>query len=136
MIVIASIWEFGWNTPIKEFDLWYYPMMDFGVDEIAMTPISGINKKVKEFPDIDSLINHYVRYHNLDVVLCDENGVIDVKEFKHPENVLYLFGKTTRSLLSHYNYPSIRVVTPNNKGMLWGHQAASIIMYDRFLKWQ
>ena len=133
MTVIGSLWEFGWNTPIKEFDLWHYPMREFGVDEIAMTPVSGIKNKVREFHSVEEMI----QYYGLPVILCDELGETPLQRFEHPkEGALYLFGRTSRSLLGQYNYPSIKIETPEEKGMLWGHQAASIIMYDRFCKWQ
>ena len=132
MIVVASIWEEGWNTPIKEFDLWYYPLRDFGVDEFAMTPVSGIfTNKVREFNTVEEIIEHY----GLPVILCDEGGETSLQDFDHPEDALYLFGRTSRSLLGSYEFNhSVKVETKNNKGLLWGHQAASIILYDRLLK--
>lgn len=130
MIVVAAPWEFGWNTPIKEYDLWHYPMREFGVDELAFTPISGIRKKgIREFPSIEELINYY----DLPVIQCEEKGEQSLIEFSHPEGALYLFAKTSNPLL-HLGYSSLKIETPLNKGMLWGHQAASIILYDRFLK--
>lgn len=134
MVIVASIWEYGWNTPIKEFDLWHYPLKDFGVDEFAMTPISGIrlNNKVKEFNSVEDIVKHY----GIPVIICEETGETTLEEFKHPEDALYLFNRTSGGKLPvNANY-SIRVETKLNKGLLWGHQAASIILYDRFKKWQ
>lgn len=133
MVVVGAEWEFGWNTPIKEYDLWHFPMREFGVDEIAFSPVSGINKKgIREFRSIEEMIDFY----NIPVVLGHENGNTNLVDFKHPEDALYLFGRTSRDLFPAYGhiYPSLRVETPVTKGMIWGHQAASIIMYDRFLK--
>ena len=132
MVVVASIWESGWNTPIKEFDLWYYPLQDFGVDEFAMTPISGIrlNNKVQEFNNVEEILQHY----NLPVVLCSEYGETSLENFEHPKDALYLFNRTSGGSIINNPEHSIRIETKLNKGMLWGHQAASIILYDRFLK--
>lgn len=128
MVVFAGIWELGWNTPIKEIDLWKYPLREFGVDHLAMTPISGIKDRfVKEYPDIDSIINTY----DLPLIIVDERGEIDLENFTHPENALYLFGKASYSPL-HHGAISLRINTPENKGMLWPHQAASIILYHRW----
>ena len=75
MIVIASIWEEGWNTPIKELDLWHYPLQDFAVDELAMTPVTGIlNGTVREFHNVDDLVAHY----GLPVILCTETGASEL----------------------------------------------------------
>lgn len=135
MTVVGAEWEFGWNTPIKEYDLWYYPLTEFGVDEIAFAPKSGIKKKgIREFDNIEEMINYY----NIPVILAHEFGTTDLKDFIHPEKVLYLFSRTSRDLFPTYGtiYPSVRVETPKKQGMLWGHQAANIILYDRYLKWQ
>lgn len=132
MIVVAGIWELGWNTPIKEWDLWYHPMRDFGVDEIAMTPISGINKKgIREFGSVEEMIQHY----QLPVIMCDEKGKTTLKEFEHPKDALYLFGKASYSPIGIVpEAKSLVIPTVQNKGLLWPHQAACIILYDRLLK--
>jgi hypothetical protein len=133
-VVVASIWEYGWNTPIKEFDLWHYPLKDFGVDELAMTPVSGIrlNNKVKEFDSVEELVKHY----GLPVIICTEYGDTDLKDFEHPKDALYLFNRTSGGELPVSPDYTLRISTQLNKGLLWGHQAASIILYDRFTKWQ
>lgn len=134
MIVVASIWETGWNTPIKEFDLWYYPLKDFGVDEIAFTPVSGIhiNNKAKEFDSVKAMVEHY----NLPIIVCTEFGDTNLNDFKHPKDALYLFNRTSGGNLPVKSDYSLKIETKLNKGMLWGHQAASIILYDRYMKWQ
>jgi hypothetical protein len=133
MVVVAGIWESGWNTPIKEFDLWHYPLRDFGVDELAMTPVSGIaTNKVREFHSVEDIIQHY----ELPVVICSEKGEVELGEFEHPKDALYLFNRTSGGVLPGNHDYSIRIETKQNKGLLWGHQAASIILYDRFKKWQ
>ena len=43
IVRIAGFWELGWNTPIKEIELWEYPLKDFNVDKFYMTPITGID---------------------------------------------------------------------------------------------
>lgn len=133
MVVVAGIWEQGWNTPIKEYDLWHYVLMDFGVDEYAMSPVSGIKGKIKEFHNVEEII----KYYNLPVILCDESyGSIDLKDFEHPKDALYLFGRTNMGLpvMNRESYTSIKFSTPKNLGTIWAHQAAGIILYDRFLK--
>lgn len=132
MVVVASVWESGWNTPIKEFDLWYYPLMDFGVDEFAMTPVSGarLNNKVQEFHSVEEIIEHY----KLPVILCTEYGKSTLKEFAHPKDALYLFNRTSGGNIVENPEYSLKIETKLDKGMLWGHQSASIILYDRFIK--
>lgn len=137
MIRVAGIWELGWNTPIKEIELWEYPLRDFSVDEFFMCPISGIQSgSVKEVPQLDELI---VKHRNLGIpiVFVDERGEQLLQEFKHPEDVLYIFGKASLNPLVAYGQPgdkSVRIETIQNKGLLWPHQAAGILLYDRLVK--
>ena len=42
MIKVAGHWEQSWNTPIAEMPLWNFPMVDYGVSELYMWPVSGI----------------------------------------------------------------------------------------------
>lgn len=132
MIVVAGVWEEGWNTPIKEFDLWYYACKVFGVDEFAMTPVSGIrlNNKVKEFHSVDDMIQHY----GLPVIVCDENGKTPLKEFEHPKDALYLFNRISGGDFTGKSDISLRIETKLKQALLWGHQAASIILYDKLMK--
>ena len=135
-VAVAGIWELGWNTPIKEMDLWEYPLRDFGVDAFYMAPVSGIqNQQVIErhsieevLADNDDLIHVYV----------DERGTYSLPEFAHPKNALYIFGRANRSLLSLARPGDItlRIPTPHNLATLWQHQCAALVLYDRFMKEQ
>lgn len=131
MVIVAGIWEYGWNTPIKELDLWHFPLKEFGVDELAMTPVSGIStNKVREFHNVEDII----QYYEIPIIVCSENGTSTLKDFKHPKDGLYIFNRTSGGELPITPDYSLKIETTLNKGMLWGHQAASIILYDRFLK--
>ena len=132
MVVVAGTWELGWNTPIMEVDLWLFPLRDLGVTEFAMTPVSGIvNPKVKEFANFEEIAENY----KLPIVIVEENGQTELKDFKHPKECIYMFGKANFN--PQYNFPSaktLRIETAENKGLLWPHQAASIVLYHRL--WQ
>ena len=133
MVIVAGVWEEGWFDYKTELNLWQFPLRDFGVDEFAMTPISGINNNnVKEFKSVEDMVQHY----GLPVVVCTEDGESDLNNFVHPENVLYLFNRTSGGNLPIIPDYTLRIKTKLDKGMLWGHQAASIILYDRLNKWQ
>jgi hypothetical protein len=137
MVKVAGLWELGWNTPIKEMDLWEYPLREFNVSELIMSPVSGIKAKVTEVPTIEEAIQNNPE---LVPVFCHEQGEYELSEFKHPEEALYIFGKANCSPFNNLHKPkgslSLQVRTPSSKGMLWPHQAASIILYDRSQKWQ
>jgi len=137
MVKVAGCWELGWNTPIKEIDLWEYPLREFSVDELIMAPITGIQAKVTEVGSIIEAVDKAIS-EGLTIVYCHEQAETDLEDFVHPENVMYVFGKANYSPFNNLHKigegKSVKIITPQNKGMLWPHQAASIILYDRFIK--
>lgn len=138
MIKVAGVWDFGWNTPIKEMELWEYPLKDYGVDEFIMSPVSGIsNNYVTEVADFGLYINDH-RNNGYTIVFLDEKASTTLENFVHPAtNVLYVFGKAAFSPMTAYGQltdTSLKIVTPNNMGNLWPHQAAVLVLNDRFIK--
>lgn len=134
---IIGTWELGWNTPIKEVDLWQYPLRDLGVDRFYMEPVSGIrNDEVTEVSDMSATIQEH-RDQNFTVVFVDEKGTVELEDFVHPENALYVFGKATMSPFVAYKKDgdqSLYISTKLNGGLLWPHQAATLVLYDRMKK--
>lgn len=140
MIKVAGLWEVGWNTPIKEAEQWEFPLRDYGVDEYIMSPISGIglsNPGVKEVADLGVYIAEQ-RALGYTIVFSDERATQTLDNFTHPaDNVIYVFGKASLSPMVAYGQPqdlSLKIMTKNNLGLLWPHQAAVLIMADRLRK--
>lgn len=137
MVKLAGAWDLAWNTPIKEIDLWEMVVREFCIDQLYMTPVSGINNKyVTERINMEDIL-----YENRDlaVVFLYEKADTVLKDFKHPENVLYIFGKVGPTMMPLYRpeqHEAVRIETPAITGLLWGHQCASILLYDRMIKWQ
>lgn len=140
VVKVAGLWELGWNTPIKEIDLWEFPLRDFGVDKFYMSPVSGIDHSmVEERHSIEEVLKE-AREIGTAVVFVDEKGTASLKDFHHPADVLYVFGKSGLNPLTAYGQKgdlSVVIETKVNGGILWPHQAAAIVLYDRFKKsWQ
>jgi hypothetical protein len=138
MIKFAGTWDFGWNTPIKEIDLWQYQLMDYGFDNFIMTPVSGIsNPFVTEYSDLEVVLAEY-RNLQYQIVFVDENGTDTLSDFVHPvDNALYIFGRAGFSPYVSYNQPgdkSLKITTKMNNGLLWPHQALTLICADRLAK--
>mgnify|MGYP003652254906 CR=1 FL=1 len=132
MIEVAGMWEIGWNTPIMEADLWEMTLREFGLTALSMTPISGINKPwIDEYEYLDDILT---AKPDLTPVFVDELGEVELSDFVHPENALYVFGKTTHSpfnsMAKKYNAQSVRIASVNPATM-WAHQALAIVLYDR-----
>lgn len=133
---IASLWESGWNTPIKEHDLWEFALRDFGVETFYMAPISGIaSGVVTERATVEEVIAE-CRSAGFTIVFLDENGAAPLNGFAHPENALYVFGRTSLSVatLAEPEDPTVYIETPQSTGPFWGHQAACLVLYDRQVK--
>lgn len=132
MIAVAGFWNFGYNTPLTEISMWRFPLRDFGVDKYIMSPITGIRGKVNEYEDLDAILNDHP---DLTPVFVDEKGTVELQDFEHPENALYILGRPGYS--PFMNYPeklSVRLNTKMNKGLLWADQAICIVLYDRVIK--
>ena len=132
MIKVVGCWELGWSTPIMEFDLWTYPMRDFGVDELIMTPVSGIDARVTEFKTVNEAIT---ANPNLTPVYIDEDAKQGLVDFRHPHDALYILGKANYSPYAAVGKKGVSVrVETKEHGLLWPHQAACIVLYDRYAK--
>lgn len=136
-VKVAGLWELGWSAPLTEHDLWQFPLRDFGVDAWFMSPVSGIRSdQVTEVSDLTEVINST----DHEVVFVDDKGDTSLRDFVHPENALYVLGKAGQSpMVSHRKAgdSAVCIDTHANGGMLWPHQAISIILYDRLVKsWQ
>jgi hypothetical protein len=134
-VAIAGLWEFGYSTPLLELDLWQYPLREYGVGEFVMAPVSGIRSDyVTEVPDLGAWLKGQERT----LVFVDENGDVELEKFEHPAAVIYVFGKASTSAMTAYGkgHQSVRIDTPYKTGMLWPHQAAVMVLHDRWRKWQ
>ncbi len=133
MFKVVGCWELGWNTPICEYDLWAFPVRDFGCAEFIMTPVSGIGRSITEMPDVSEAI---LSNPELVPVFIDENGETPLPDFEHPKDALYILGKASFSPFASIGsgHASVRIPTSENKGLLWPHQAVTLVLYDRKLK--
>lgn len=131
-VTVAGLWELGYSVPLQELDLWQYPLREYGVTEFVMAPVTGIRSDfVTEVPDLGEWLAQQTR----PVVFLDEKGDVPLREFEHPKDVIYVFGKASLSAWKAYGKGSaVRVETPGDTGMLWPHQVAVLVLHDRSVK--
>ena len=70
------------------------------------------------------------------IVVCEQVGSVDLKDFEHPEKAVYVFGRTGHNItnvIPSYDH-SLHIPTPRNIS-LFSIEAASIIMVHRFRLW-
>jgi len=136
-VALASIWETGWDTPLRESDLWRFLVDEFQLDGgIWMTPVSGIHLRDDSGIHERASMADVLTELNLTAVFFDQDGDEALRDFVHPESCVYVTGSTLASSLS-FKRPgdlSVRIETPGGTGGLWSHQAACLALYDRQAK--
>ena len=129
-IEIAGVWEQGWTAPMTEIDHWWPAMNAFNVDALNMTPISGISRTgLTEYASIEDMLT---AKSALTLVFVDENGTTELSDFVHPENALYIFGRSGYSPFAGHGGGELSIhIDCDTMGMFWPHQAMSMVLYDR-----
>jgi hypothetical protein len=134
-VSVVGMWELAYFVPLEEEYLWEFMLTDFGVDDYWMHPITGINRNfVKEKATLPEI---FLENSDKTIGWVDERGTTDLKDYTHPNNALYVFGKANYDLWTLHKEPeheSVKISTSANLAYLWPHQACSIVLYDRLVK--
>jgi tRNA(Leu) C34 or U34 (ribose-2'-O)-methylase TrmL len=134
-VALLGFWDIGYSAPLTEADQWRFMAMDFDVDSWHMIPVSGIDRDVVEWPTIEAFID--ADDGSATFVYVDEHGDSDLESFDHPEHAVYIFGQANYAPMAGHRREqdlSLRIDTPRASGLLWPHQAAAIILHDRYRK--
>ena len=145
MIKVAGNWEWGWITPKEEVWQWNLLIRDFKITEWYMWPIVDvINTEQKinlhQRKTIEEILEENKDLHHVYVEperMIHPNKGINLKEFNHPKDALYIFGSANYSSIFGNKKDGdsmLFIETLNNAGVLWPHQCLAIILYDRLLK--
>lgn len=149
MIVVAGHWEIGYSAPIQEANYWNLVLRDFGIQEWAMFPVSGVHNneqsrvKLREFRDLPAILDRYAdlpRVYLEPRISFRSEETTWLHDFEHPGDCIYIFGS------AHFN-PTIghrketdsvvSIATVENTGVPWAFQCLMVVLYDRLVKsWQ
>jgi hypothetical protein len=108
-------------------------LRDMGVEHWVMSPVSGI-AGVDLLTEVASLEDALPEGP---VVFVDERAEVSLPDFAHPEDATYVLGRANYSpFLAHRRDGDLAVSVPTalTAGLLWPHQAAAIVLYDRLVK--
>lgn len=146
-VKIAAYWDVWFQHRENEYDIcWRFMVKHFGVNEIIMLPNMNATEKIvldyTEVPLVEMNNIHEVLAVNPDLtpIMVDERGTTSLQEFQHPENVLYIFGRTGYNPMDQFSpWTGQSVVIPSipqymGDALLHPNQAAAIILYDRMNK--
>jgi hypothetical protein len=149
MIKIASIWDV-WLPSVQEYGIhWRFLRRHFNVSMVYMTPITGAGEEItRDSHDGSDTIIEYETLQSvieanpeMTPVILDENSPNPLRTFVHPENALYITGRTGLSpidvLGNEVQSVYIESASGESSPMLHPHQAMCIVLYDRLRKsWQ
>jgi tRNA(Leu) C34 or U34 (ribose-2'-O)-methylase TrmL len=134
-VELAGFWDIGYSAPLTEADQWRFMASDFDVDAWHMIPVSGIARDgLHEWATIEAFL---AVERTATIVYVDEHGESDLEDFVHPLDAVYVFGMANFAPMGGHRTEqdlSVRITTPRAAGLLWPHQAAAIILYDRYRK--
>lgn len=117
MVKIIAFREDSWFVPATEYQIFNHLANAYGA-ELQM---------IREWEEA-------IIPTNIPIIVCDEIGTEESHTFKHPQDAVYIFGRThmAGSTLISLANPSniIKIITPNPV-CLWGIQVAAMIFRDR-----
>lgn len=146
MVKVAGYWDIWYQHKESEYDIsWRFMVKHFGIDEIILMPNNNTINKIplglSEIPlvEMNSISEVLAQNPNLTPIIVDERGNTPLKDFVHPENVLYIFGRTGYNPMDELNWQGQSVFvesveTELGNALLHPNQACSIILYDRMRK--
>ena len=126
---LIALWD-GWATPANEAELWHFMARDYNLVDVVLIPNYGeAYQDIRQADSIQVEIDK-ARSDGFTVIGLDENETAELSDYTHPVNAAYVFGRGSRNPDIDVDVV-IRIATPLTGGLLWGHQAAAIALYDR-----
>lgn len=136
MIKIAGCWDERLiPSPTVEYKTrWKFLVLGFELDGIYMAPVTGEDRVI----EVEDIMEAVAANPDLTPVLVDECSPNHLQPFKHPQDAIYLFGRTGLSFFGGWEGESVSIEYPGElSSYLQPDQAASIVLYDRMVKsWQ
>lgn len=118
MIKIVAFKERTWMPEITDFRQWDHLCRSYGA-ELQM---------VTDFHEIIIPNNHKI-------VILDEPSETNLEDFEHPEDVVYVFGRTGLNDLAEKFKSDYQVKINYEPNIpLFGIASGAIVLYDRYLK--
>lgn len=103
-----------WMDKNTDFRHWANVTRAFGVELTLLNPSDNMIFETDEI-----------------VVIVDEQGVCDIEDFVHPEDCVYVFGRTHMNKLIKTPHDFSVRIAYEGKNCLFGSQACAIILEDR-----
>jgi hypothetical protein len=136
MITVVGMWEPGYTleqTYIED-TIWKQTLSAFGVDRFCMVTYPEVELPNVSHPEQFSSIEETLASTEGERVFLTfpAEGAVSMRDFNHPADAVYIFGRPGDDLLS-YIQPGdhqVHIDTPNNVDML-GCSCVAAVLYDR-----
>jgi hypothetical protein len=119
MVILAALREKGWFDVRTEKMMWSNLSRSYNAEYQLVSTFEEI-----QYPN------------NAKIIILDESADILLEEFQHPENAVYVFGRSTLNQIQD-NVPhdyAVRLRTPNPKD-IFGISVACAVLFSRELQW-
>ena len=140
MIKVAGNWEYGWLESKQELFIWSLLLREFEIRDLYMWPKTGIKKiepdvelyereTIKEILDENRNLKHV--YFETQRMVIEPNIAINLKDFEHPKDALYIFGSANYSSIFGNKTDDDLIVTVStlkNLSVAWPHQILAIVL--------
>jgi len=147
MVKVAGYWDIWYQSKENEYDIsWRFMLRHFKIDEMYLMPHYNISNNMPlqldhtevKLTELDNIEDVIKLNGDLTPVMIDERGRTPLQEFIHPDNVLYIFGRTGFSPWTE-NWVGESVFVESHasqlgNALLHPNQACSIVLYDRMVK--
>ncbi len=136
MIKVCTYWDckIGSGSDLKRqlYQFYDFTAKAFGVDDLLL--VDEDNSCTIDPPNLFGSIQEVKRkFSGLVPVFISTKGKAPLKDFKHPENALYIVGKNYTGYDVPEGAESIKIETPGFVP-LWAHVALGIVLMDRVHK--
>lgn len=126
MTTIVGFWEYGWLDPKIELFMFRQLCAAYNVDRLIMIP-TMLSKRTSV--DQYDTIEEALATCEGEVVLLEPTGDVNLDEFNHPKDAVYIFGK---AMISNKNQQGVKVrINTPAKTDMFAVNAAAIVLESR-----
>ena len=143
MITVVARWEDGYfgflNGRVTEWCYWEQVFISYGVDRVIFVPKLMDARKPEQYDTLDEALANVsepkVFFERAERARGIGREPIYLRDFQHPEDVVYIFGSTPTHNAKWVEEDDILVsIEIPSKGDMFAITVAGIVLYDREVK--
>ncbi len=136
-ITVLGMWEAVWMEAERtERLLWKQTINAFAVDRWSMCSVQGGPfTRPTQHTDVAAMLAAHPGPKTFLIPAERFEGSLDLADYEHPDNAIYVFGNTNQSLAGHVTEADevVSIYTPVSADM-FAHAVLAAVLYDRLVK--